>query len=157
SERRQQEGGRRDVLPRPVRQQQQFAVQLDARDRHDLERRLNANEKQPVGSLPPSKPPTGPAPPRRSVCALRKPSSSKRRPPEETTMFLNRLFRSAKSRPARLSVEALEDRLTPTAMLTIGNVDVLEGNDGVQNALVTVRLTEPHGNNVTVNYATVDG
>ena len=26
--------------------------------------------KRPVGSLPPSKPPTGPAPPRRSVCAL---------------------------------------------------------------------------------------
>lgn len=81
-------------------------------------------------------------------------------------MWFNRLFRSAKSRlsnaplaraGARLSVETLEDRLTPTAMLTIANVDVLEGNDGVQNALVTVRLTEPHGNNVTVNYATVAG
>src|SRR5262249_2261557 len=58
---------------------------------------------------------------------------------------------------ARLSVEALEDRRTPAAMLTITNAQVLEGNDSVQNALVTVSLTEPHGNNVTVNYATVDG
>src|SRR5262249_45971184 len=30
---------------------------------------LDQKEKRPVGSLPPSKPPTGPAPPRRSVCA----------------------------------------------------------------------------------------
>jgi hypothetical protein len=81
-------------------------------------------------------------------------------------MWFNQLFRSAKCRPsraplarprARLSVETLEDRLTPAAMLTIANAQVLEGNDGAQNALVTVRLTEPHGNNVTVNYATVAG
>ena len=42
-------------------------------------------------------------------------------------------------------------------MLTIGDALVLEGNAGTQNALVTVSLTEPHGNNVTVNYATADG
>jgi hypothetical protein len=42
-------------------------------------------------------------------------------------------------------------------MLTIGDMTVLEGNTGVQNALVTVNLTEPHGNSVTVNYSTVDG
>src|SRR5262249_47995216 len=65
----------------------------------------------------------------------------------------------AAPRPAtsRLSVEPLEDRRTPTAMLTIGHPSVLEGNDGTHNALVTVSLTEPHGNSVTVNYRTADG
>src|SRR5262249_21872322 len=57
----------------------------------------------------------------------------------------------------RPSVEALEDRLVPAAMLMIGAVTILEGNDGTQNALVTVSLTEPPGNSVTVNYATADG
>ena len=57
----------------------------------------------------------------------------------------------------RPAIETLEDRLTPTAMLTISDVYVLEGNDGVQNAHLTVSLTEPHGNNVTVNYSTVNG
>ena len=33
-----------------------------------------------MGSLPPSKPPTGPAPPRRPVCAPKGPWSSDRRP-----------------------------------------------------------------------------
>ena len=41
SQGRQQEGGQRDVLPRPVRQQQQFAVHQEPRHRHDPERRLN--------------------------------------------------------------------------------------------------------------------
>ena len=56
-----------------------------------------------------------------------------------------------KRRPApraqncRLAVETLEGRLTPSAMLTISDVYVLEGNDGVHNAQVTVSLTEPHG------------
>jgi chitinase len=65
----------------------------------------------------------------------------------------------AKPRPRTYSptIESLEDRLTPAAMLSIGDVNVFEGNDGAQNALITVRLTEPHGNNVTVNYNTVDG
>jgi hypothetical protein len=57
----------------------------------------------------------------------------------------------------RLAVEALEDRRTPAAMLTIDNTTLVEGNDGVQTALVTVRLTEPHGNAVSVNYTTADG
>jgi Calx-beta domain len=54
-------------------------------------------------------------------------------------------------------VEMLEERRTPAAMLTVGDAAVLEGNEGAQNALVTVRLTEPHGNNVTVNYSTANG
>jgi hypothetical protein len=60
-------------------------------------------------------------------------------------------------RARRLAVEALEDRRTPSAMLTIGDAMVLEGNAGAKDALVTVSLTEPHGNSVTVNYATADG
>jgi hypothetical protein len=60
-------------------------------------------------------------------------------------------------RTSRPAAETLEDRLTPAAMLTIGDATVLEGNDGTQNALVTVSLTEPHGNSVTVNYGTAAG
>jgi large repetitive protein len=62
-------------------------------------------------------------------------------------------------RPARsrLAVESLEDRRTPAAMLTIGDMAVAEGNAGTHNVAVTVNLTEPHGNSVTVNYKTVDG
>jgi chitinase len=57
----------------------------------------------------------------------------------------------------RLAFDSLEDRLTPAAMLTIGDATIVEGNAGVQNALVNVHLTEPHGNSVTVHYSTVDG
>src|SRR5262245_23680930 len=60
-------------------------------------------------------------------------------------------------RTCRLALEPLEDRRTPAAMLTIGDVAVLEGNGGIQNALVTVSLTEPQGNSITVNYHTADG
>jgi hypothetical protein len=42
-------------------------------------------------------------------------------------------------------------------MLTIGDITVLEGNDGTHNALVTAHVTEPHGNSITVNYNTADG
>ena len=38
SQGRRQEGGERDVLPRPIRQQQQFAVHQESRPRHDPER-----------------------------------------------------------------------------------------------------------------------
>jgi hypothetical protein len=62
-----------------------------------------------------------------------------------------------RARNCRLAVETLEDRLTPTAMLTITDAYIWEGNDGAQNARVTVSLTEPHGNNVTVDYRTVNG
>src|SRR5260370_25769061 len=90
------------------------------------------NEKRSVGPLPPSKPPTGPAPPRRSVCAPgRSPpplygrSLSRRRFP----MWFRNLFDylastpsrtpagrarrvASRRRPAagRLQLEALEDR-----------------------------------------------
>ena len=42
-------------------------------------------------------------------------------------------------------------------MFSVGDASVLEGNAGIQNALVTVSLTEPHGNSVTVNYSTANG
>ena len=42
-------------------------------------------------------------------------------------------------------------------MLTVGDATVVEGTAGVHNAVVTVSLTEPHGNSVTVNYSTAAG
>lgn len=59
--------------------------------------------------------------------------------------------------PCRLAVEALEDRLVPAAVLSIGDVAILEGNAGTHHAEVTVTVSEPHGNAVTVNYSTADG
>ena len=44
----------------------------------------------------------------------------------------------------------------PAAMITIAGASIVEGNDGSQNALVRVNLTEPHGNAVTVDYSTGD-
>jgi hypothetical protein len=60
------------------------------------------------------------------------------------------------SAPCRLALETLEDRVVPAAMLTVGDANIVEGNDGTQYAAVVVSLTEPHGNNVTVNYSTVN-
>src|SRR5262245_36226420 len=70
-----------------------------------------------------------------------------------------RRARPAAPRPrtCRLAVNPLEDRRTPSAMLTVGDVTVLEGNAGTRNAVVTVRLTEPHSNSITVNYTTANG
>lgn len=67
--------------------------------------------------------------------------------------------RDARLRPAtgRLAIEVLEDRCVPAAMFSVGDVTVLEGNAGAQNALVTVSLTEPHGNSVTVDYSAANG
>jgi hypothetical protein len=62
-----------------------------------------------------------------------------------------------RSTASRLAVEALEDRCVPAAMLNIGDVAVLEGHEGVRNAVVLVTVTEPHGNSITVNYRTADG
>src|SRR5437660_500961 len=55
--------------------------------------------------------------------------------------------------PCRLSVETLEDRCVPAATFSVGGAAVLEGNAGVQNALVTVNVSEPHPNSITVNYS----
>jgi hypothetical protein len=70
-----------------------------------------------------------------------------------------RWLRRATPRPrtSRLSVEALEDRCTPAAVLAIGDVTLVEGNEGTHNAVVQVTLSEPHGNSVAVNYNTADG
>jgi hypothetical protein len=59
--------------------------------------------------------------------------------------------------PCPLAVETLEDRCVPAATFSLGGATVLEGNAGTQNALVTVTVSEPHPNSVTVNYSTADG
>jgi hypothetical protein len=65
---------------------------------------------------------------------------------------------SARRRPRTcLAVASLEERCVPAARFTIDDVSIVEGNSGSQNAIVTVRLTEPHGNNVEVSYNTADG
>src|SRR5262245_31163887 len=71
---------------------------------------------------------------------------------------------SKRSRPARrrtrtlsLAVEPLEDRWTPAAVLSIGDVAIVEGNAGTETALVPVTLSATHGNTITVNYNTADG
>src|SRR5262249_26385514 len=67
---RQQEGGRRDVLPGPVRQPQKRAVRQGSRPRHDPQRRLITQSVTAAGgALTAEQAPTGPAPPRRPVCA----------------------------------------------------------------------------------------
>ena len=62
-------------------------------------------------------------------------------------------------RPAsrRLEVETLEDRHMLAAVFSIGSVAILEGSAGTQNAAVTVSVSEPHSNAVTVDYRTANG
>jgi hypothetical protein len=55
----------------------------------------------------------------------------------------------------RPAVEALEDRLVP-ATLSVLDATLIEGNTGVTNALVTVRLSAPSNPPVTVNYSTAN-
>ena len=131
--------------------------------------------KRPVGSLPPSKPPTGPAPPRRTVCAPRGPSSFYRRPhprrrvscgsaisstPWAAGASRARALRNAphprQPAPCRLSREALEDRAVP-ASLSVSDAVLVEGNAGTQYAAVIVRLSAPSSKTVTVNYGTANG
>ena len=45
----------------------------------------------------------------------------------------------------------------PAALISIGDVSVVEGNSGTLNAAVPVTISQPHGNNVTVNYSTANG
>ena len=75
--------------------------------------------------------------------------------------LLNRLSRRSNSyrsrRTHRLGADALEARCTPAAMITIGDVTIVEGHDGTQNAQVEVYVTEPHGNSIGVSYRTVNG
>src|SRR5262249_43520914 len=94
-------------------------------------------EKRPVGSLPPSKPPAGPAPPRRSVCAPDGSPSTDRRPfAKETTMWFRSPTRSRRPRrptsavPQSLRrftapppVEALEDRSLPSCTVALAPSD----------------------------------
>src|SRR5262245_11557222 len=93
--------------------------------------------KRPVGSLPPRKPLTGPALPRRSVCApkwafLRSQTTNAK----ETTMWFRSVLTSLKPRSSlacvlrpsrrptrRLWVEALEERSLPSATVTLAPSD----------------------------------
>jgi Calx-beta domain len=78
--------------------------------------------------------------------------------PSVTSRTSPKRSRSARRRPRTcLGVSSLEDRCTPAAKFTITDVSIVEGNSGSPNALVTVSLTEPHGNNVAVSYNTDDG
>ena len=63
----------------------------------------------------------------------------------------------ARSATRRLDVESLEDRCVPAAFISIGDVSVVEGDSGTQNAVVQVTVSQPHSNSVTVNYTTVNG
>ena len=72
-------------------------------------------------------------------------------------------IQKAKRGPARRqpasckpAFESLEDRCVPAAMLSVSGVAILEGNVGTQQAEVTVTLSEPHSNAVTVNYRTIN-
>src|SRR6266542_564155 len=97
---------------------------------------LLIQEKRPVGSLPPSKPPTGPAPPRRSVCAPGTMSLhyiADQSSQGVSSMRMSSWLRSARSlfvpagtkkahgtmrAPlARLRVEPLEDRTVPSTFM----------------------------------------
>src|SRR6187455_1868128 len=58
----------------------------------------------------------------------------------------------------RLAVEPLEDRCTPAVvLLAVGDITIVEGNDGAQEALVRVTLSASHNNSITVDFSTVDG
>src|SRR5262249_46799297 len=97
--------------------------------------RIGVETRRPVGSLPSSKPPTGPAPPRRSVCApaaMSRHSIADQPGKGERTMSFHswlqnlrstlargrgprhpRRRRSLGAAPHRPSLEVLEDRLPP--------------------------------------------
>ena len=62
-----------------------------------------------------------------------------------------------KRRTCGLALETLEDRCVPAALISIGDVSVVEGNSGTLNAAVPVTISQPHGNSVTVNYSTANG
>jgi chitinase len=84
----------------------------------------------------------------------------------ETSMWIHKLIASMKHarsrtpvRPAhaRPTVETLGDRIVPTVMFSVENATLLEGNTGSQQAAVTVTVSAPHANGITVNYRTIDG
>jgi hypothetical protein len=59
---------------------------------------------------------------------------------------------------ARLAVESLESRnLMAAAVLSIGDVTIVEGNTGTRFAEVMVTLSTGRNNSVTVNYSTANG
>ena len=60
------------------------------------------------------------------------------------------------ARTTRLHVETLDDRCVP-ATLSVGDVTMMEGTSGVQNAAVTVTLSGPLNKSVSVDYGTANG
>src|SRR5215510_12805106 len=103
---------------------------------------LRVEAKRPVRSFPPSKPLTGPAPPRRSVCApaaMSLPCIADQSSQGVFAMRLSSWLRSARSLfvpagtkkahgsmrtpPARLTVEPLEDRTVPSTFTVFNLAD----------------------------------
>ena len=58
--------------------------------------------------------------------------------------------------PARLSIEALEDRVV-LSTLWVGDATVWEGNAGATTAAVVVSLSAPARKTISVNFASTDG
>src|SRR5262249_45167692 len=111
---------------------------------------LAHEKKRPVGSLPPSNPPTGPAPPRRSVCApgLR-PQSFYSRPQPFGGLTMRKSFRP--------QLETLEDRARPSGMLSINDVAHVNHIAGQTAFVFSVSLSQSSNQPVSVNYNTADG
>jgi hypothetical protein len=63
----------------------------------------------------------------------------------------------SRRRQASLNVDTLEDRAVPAAVFSVGDAVIFEGNADIQYAEVVVNLSEPHAQNVSVNYSTVNG
>src|SRR5438128_7113962 len=67
----------------------------------------------------------------------------------------HRRLRAAQPR-TQLSLEPLEQRAVP-AVLSINDVQTVEGNSGSHNAVFKVTLDAPIAQTVTVNYSTANG
>src|SRR5262249_35750823 len=128
--------------------------------------------KRPVGSLPPSKPPTGPAPPQRSVCALGTMSlhsnADQNGMGELVMSFSNwlrnlqsvcrlvttsrknrRASRSGTAKPFRPHLEVLEDRALPSAFMV---TNLLDSGAGSLREAVVAANANPGAD--TIDFAT---
>jgi hypothetical protein len=74
------------------------------------------------------------------------------RRPVQRPLKVNRCSTSRK-----LELETLEDRHMLAAVFSIGSAMVVEGNAGTKSAAVTVTVSEPHSNSVSVDYRTANG
>jgi VCBS repeat-containing protein len=103
-----------------------------------------------VGSLPPSKPSTGPAPPRRN--GLRAERAVVILP--QTTIVKETTVSRSSFRPR---LEPLDERALPSVTLSINDVAHVNHVGGQTAYQFTVSLSQPSKQPVSVNYATADG